>query len=799
MPSKTLKASVKLDVSNAEKALKNLEDHINRVDRLVNKSSSTTNGLDKAFSNAANSSNKMHSNVTKTSIAIDKLTSKVKRLAATYLGVMGAKAMINTSDLITSAENKIGNVTGYDPKATQDVLDKTYAAAQRSRSGYTDMLSNVSKSITLAGDAFQNNVDNAVRFQEIMAKAYTIGGASAAEKSSSMYQLVQALGSGTLQGDELRSVREGAAFAYKEIEKFAQGVFNTELSLKELASQGLITSDIVVAAIMNAEDKINKAFDKTHMTFAQMWDNIKNMGVKAFEPVLQSLNDMLNALAKTGLLDLIGATLVGLGQVIGWLFGLLTKFFQWFADNWYWLQYVVYAVITLLIIHLSKLAAQAIITGITMFVSFLKGITPLQWTIILIGAAIAAIVYLANTTATASEFMIASLFVVAIAIWLIGIVTQSTALLIAAVVVAVIAVVLGIFMECGQDIMGTVYVIGSFIGNCLQFILNSIVSVLAIIATAVNNIIVFICNLAVGLWKYLEAIGTNIGIAMSNPWEAAKAAFWEWVANVIDGIKWLEPIINAVAKAFGAEGFTLSEVGDTARANANAAKNKLNYVDPDTAFLSGFNTFDRTSYTDAWKESWGVFGQSFEDGWASNAWNNGVKEGERWQNWLNKVGSSMKDGIANFDLVDTFGNLMDKVGDKLNIGEGLDNLLGGDMRNPIGSGLPNVNDPALALSGAYDPNGISDDIAKGLEKLGSIDEDTSKIKDSMDLTQDDLEYLRKIAEMEWRNEFTTAEIKVEMTNNNSINSERDWEGMLTYLSDRMREEAASVAYGVHTR
>jgi tape measure domain-containing protein len=226
---------------------------------------------------------------------LSSIGSKLKTIAATYLGMQTMKLGIDSSDTITSAQNKLNNIEGGSPELTAQSMDKMYAAAQRSKSSYSGMMSNVAKSMTLAGDSFQGNVDNAIRFQEIMAKAYTVGGASQTEAATSMYQLIQALGSGVLQGDELRSVREGAPIAYKEIEKFAQGVFNTEESLKDLASQGLITSDIIVAAIMNSEDKINKSFDNTKTTFGQTWEMMKNTALKAFQPVVEQLNAFLNS------------------------------------------------------------------------------------------------------------------------------------------------------------------------------------------------------------------------------------------------------------------------------------------------------------------------------------------------------------------------------------------------------------------------------------------------------------------------------------------------------------------------
>ena len=120
-----------------------------------------------------------------------------------------------------------------------------------------------------------------------------------------MYQMVQALASGTLAGDELRSVREGAPLAYKAIEEFAQGVYDSKESLKDMASQGLITSEMVVAAVMNAGTKIDEQFNKTSWTFEQAWDRIKSSAVKAFEPVSNALNEMLNRAAENGLFEKI--------------------------------------------------------------------------------------------------------------------------------------------------------------------------------------------------------------------------------------------------------------------------------------------------------------------------------------------------------------------------------------------------------------------------------------------------------------------------------------------------------------
>ena len=67
----------------------------------------------------------------------------------------------------------------------------------------------------------------------------------------------------------------------------------------------------------------------------------------------------------------------------------------------------------------------------------------------------------------------------------------------------------------------------------------------------------------------------------------------------------------------------------------------------------------------------------------------------------------------------------------------------------------------------------------------------------MDLADEDLEYLRKLAESEWKKEFTTATIQVDMSNYNNINGMDDLDGIATRLADKLYEEMDAVANGVY--
>jgi hypothetical protein len=81
-------------------------------------------------------------------------------------------------------------------------------------------------------------------------------------------------------------------------------------------------------------------------------------------------------------------------------------------------------------------------------------------------------------------------------------------------------------------------------------------------------------------------------------------------------------------------------------------------------------------------------------------------------------------------------------------------------------------------------------------ELGDLLDNVKDINGKMDLTEDDLKYLRDLAEQEVINRFTTAEIKVEMNNTNTITNTNDLDGLLTHLSEALTEELKIVRDGV---
>ena len=104
--------------------------------------------------------------------------------------------------------------------------------------------------------------------------------------------------------------------------------------------------------------------------------------------------------------------------------------------------------------------------------------------------------------------------------------------------------------------------------------------------------------------------------------------------------------------------------------------------------------------------------------------------------------------------------------------------------------VPSVDDYASSFGDAMAANGMAGDV-------GDIAGNTGSIKDSLDCTEEDLKYLRDIAEQEAVNRFTLAEVKVEQTNHNNINNGMDLDGVVSGLTDAVNEAVDSITEGVH--
>lgn len=198
-----------------------------------------------------------------------------------------AVAATQTADELTSIRSRI-NLINDGSQTTAQIMEKVYDAAQRSRGSYTDMADSVAKLNMLAKDAFSSN-DEAIAFVEQLNKQFKISGASVQEASAAMYQLTQAMAAGKLQGDEFHSIMENAPLLAQSI---ANEMGLTVGQLKEMSSQGLITSDIIKEALFNSAEETNAKFAEIPMTFAEVGQSIQNELIQAFQPVLEQISSI---------------------------------------------------------------------------------------------------------------------------------------------------------------------------------------------------------------------------------------------------------------------------------------------------------------------------------------------------------------------------------------------------------------------------------------------------------------------------------------------------------------------------
>lgn len=830
MASKTLTAKVRLNTTQFESKIKRIARAIDALNNAVGKQSNAYNAVNSALGKTDNLTEKVSRKTKKTKVETEqwasalrtvndklnagdsilgKIGNKIKALAATYLGIMGMKTAVKTSDILTSAENKINYVTaqnmgesGYNKdgtysedvfKYTEEALGKMYTSSQKVRMSYDDMMSNVAKSVVLCGDAFNHSTDNAIRFQEIMAEAYAVGGATAQEMSTSMYQLIQGMSGNLLAGDELRSVREGAPLAYKEIEKFAQKVYQTDETLKDMAADGKITADIVVNAIMQAGDKLDTAFAQTEQTFAQTWDQIKNTAIRAFTPVAKQIRKLLNSAIESGLIQKVEKLFVNIAKGALIALAVIKKTIGWIVDNWSWLQHVVIAGIMLMITWTLIKTGISVACAIVEMKAWMelagvqnKLIVSLIQTAGIIAVIIMAIMMLIyviwlwkNGTISTTEAIVYCLAIIGIAFLIVAAIMTAGVYAIVGLVILGIAAIIYWFSEvCGAVTWFGILCknigleIAGFFVALAWVIANAFMTAVEFVVDIFNGSVSWICALFVNLGQTVGGIATNIGIVFSNAWNGALSTFWNFIASCIEGLDWLAQPLENIAKLFGKD-FSYSSFTDSIRNKADQYASKQEEYVNWNGFEKGWSGDAWSSGVDKWSapkwaedSTWSEMQNSvggFEKGWSKEAYNIGYEWGQGIENKINEWGSQWQTGI------DT-GSFMDDIANSLGL-------------NP---------DEFLGL---FDNRGLDYDDVVG--NLDHITDDVGNISDSMDLTDDDLEYLRRIAEMEWRNEFTTAEIKIDMTNHNTVNSDRDLDGIVEYLSDVLRDEMTSVANGVH--
>lgn len=219
------------------------------------------------------------------------LIGKVKSLVAAYAGMQAVRGLVTLSDTMTQTTARL-DMMNDGLQTTAELNQMIYESAQRSRGSYQQTADMVAKLGNLAGDAFNSSAE-LVSFAEQLNKQITLSGASTAGAEAAMLQLTQTMSSGLLRGEELNSILEQTPTIAQSIAKY-MGVSTGEM--RELASEGAITAEVVKNALFAAAEETNAKFAEMPLTWAQVATSIQNTATMAFQPLLTAINWTANNL-----------------------------------------------------------------------------------------------------------------------------------------------------------------------------------------------------------------------------------------------------------------------------------------------------------------------------------------------------------------------------------------------------------------------------------------------------------------------------------------------------------------------
>ena len=220
---------------------------------------------------------------------LSEMAATAKRLVGAFVGIKTVTGLFNLSDTMTQTTARL-DMMNDGLQDTAELNQMIYESAQRSRGAYQATADMVSKLGTLAGDAFNSSAE-VVAFAEQLNKQITLSGASTQAADAAMLQLTQAMSSGVLRGEELNSVLEQTPTIAQTIADYMGVNIGT---MRELASEGAISAEVVKNAMFNAAEETNRKFDQMPMTWSQVWTSFKNTATMAMQPVLNGVNSLAN-------------------------------------------------------------------------------------------------------------------------------------------------------------------------------------------------------------------------------------------------------------------------------------------------------------------------------------------------------------------------------------------------------------------------------------------------------------------------------------------------------------------------
>ena len=758
----------------------------------------------------------VNDNLSKTPGIADTIKKKMMQVGAAIAGVMGAKQLLEASDQNAQITARLNLVTD----APEKLKEQIYQSANDAKVAYTDSMNQVAKLGLLAKDAF-NNTDEIVQFTNLMQKAFKVSGADAMEATSAMYQLTQAMAAGKLQGDEFRSVMENAPMVAQAIAKY----MNVSVGeLKELGAKGKITADIIKNALFSAGDDINAKFKTLPLTWSDIWTQAKNFALREMEGILKKINQLANSQAFQSFISNLKIGFIGLKAVVNGVVDGIAMAGKFIADNWQAISPIIYGV-TAALLWYGAVQAIVALASVWSTMATIAQCIALLWQIATEYAAIVATEGLAaaQTTLNSAIWAFPGTWLAAIIIGLVAVIlwalvvtvqwatgTQSALETIGGMWYWLCAVVVDVFIIIWDIIVIFVSVViiafialGTIIVNVFIGIWNAGVWLVNILLQAwywlVNNaamvwawLKVTICNILKGIYNFFVGVANGFIDGYNAIGRAAVTVangFHNAFANAINSLaKMVESFVNGFLRGLNEIGKVVDSVIGTHFSNGGALSISVGRVGG-----GGGASFTPAQHIQAmaYGDANGVKvaqKQAPQFGYAGFADSSGLIEGV--MNSAGKLaGAKLTNPNANFDK------------GKNDVRKGVKGLT--DGLNKAKDGLTNIgkDKPTDKGSGADKGKGGKDGGKGGGGKDSpsgkKTADNTGKMADKMTEMNEDMKYLRDVAEKEYVNKFTTAEIKIDMTNYNDISKEADADDFIDALGERLAEHVYTAAEGVH--
>ena len=798
------------------------------------------NGVEQEIIQAKNAQNNFNNKVKQGSGAVTNLWGKVKGLVAAYVGFQGITKTLSLADEMSSLGTRLDFINDG-MQTTKELQDKIYQSAMRSRGAYLDTANAVVKLSNNAKDAFSSN-DETIKFAETLNKMFVVGGVKAQEASAAMLQLTQALGSGVLQGDELRSIGEQAPVILNTI---ADSMGVTRGELKKLGSEGKVTAAEIKKAILGASTDIEKKFKKMPLQWGQAWTMMKNFALRQFEPILAKISKVVQTDKFTKFSNAVGNAIQGIIKIAGHLFDAIIAIVNFIYDNWGPIETVLSVMFSLLndVYNAAKWVAQVfvdnwsliepIIWGITSALIVLKGPAVLgaflskiswigklfvgAWGVIKAFGVFFTVLFSKGLTGAVAAF--GKAMGAALGITLGGF--ASWALLIIGVLFGLWFIIEVINKICGTSIsflgiicaiFATIWMLiwntGAISWNICMFIIqlaatvvNSILALvwnlIAVILNAISSAVQFIVNCCLWVYDNFGIMCDNVGIAWDNMCANLKVAFYGAISACLDMLASLLDSLSGIPFIGDKFAGWSSSLKSSAKGYDDKA-NKTISSKQSYKSLKSFGSIDTEVYKyanplDMGKYTWNTLNDSLP--YASLKGFGGIKDAYNYGKDF-KFSDLKLGGSKGFNLDDLNQTLIPTDLGYTPIPTDTKDL--GYTKIPTGSGSAGkgLNDLGNAIGNAINGgkgSGIGNTLDKIANNTGKIAGDTSDLVAS----EQDISYMRDLAEQEAINRYTMTDLKIEMNNNNNINSDMDLDKVVDYLQKKVYEGVLSSAEGVH--